>query len=258
MNNEQNLQSVSQQNDRPSASVDASSGVEVESGKPQFRRGIKSFVIRTGRLTKGQELALERKWPLWGRELIDGPFNAAEVFGRDAPTVLEIGYGMGQSLVQMAVAAPEKNFVGVEVHLPGVGSLLHLAEEADCSNVRTYKDDAIEVLKLIPDDSIDTIQLFFPDPWHKKKHHKRRIVQSEFAQTLRRILKPGGIFHMATDWENYMEHMLEVMDAQEGYENMAGLGNCIDRPDERPLTKFEKRGQGKGHGVWDMKYRKIG
>tara|TARA_Y100001949_G_C15977478_1_gene326844 strand:- start:278 stop:1036 length:759 start_codon:yes stop_codon:yes gene_type:complete len=226
--------------------------------KPVYRRGIKSFVIRAGRLTKGQELALERKWSEWGVELSDGEINPAKLFGRDAHTVLEIGFGMGQSLVEMAQNAPEKNYFGVEVHLPGVGSVLNLAEEAGIDNLRVSKDDAIEVLKLIPDNSIDTVQLFFPDPWHKKKHHKRRIVQSEFAQTLRRIIKPGGIFHLATDWEPYMEHMLEIMDVEEGFENIAGSGNCIDRPDDRPLTKFEKRGQGKGHGVWDMKYRTLG
>ncbi len=225
--------------------------------KPTYRRGIKSFVIRTGRLTKGQEGALERQWPILGRELSDGPLNPDSLFGRHGHVVLEIGYGMGQSLVDMAQQAPEKDFIGIEVHLPGVGSLLNLIEEAGVSNIRTYKDDAIEVLKLIPDNSIDTIQLFFPDPWHKKKHHKRRLVQTEFAQTLRRILKPGGVFHLATDWEPYMEHMLEVMDVAEGYENIAGNGHCVPRPDHRPLTKFEKRGQGKGHGVWDMMYRKI-
>jgi len=225
--------------------------------KPIYRRGIKSFVIRAGRLTKGQELALERKWSEWGIELTDGDINPTALFGRDAHTVLEIGFGMGQSLVGMAQNAPEKNYLGVEVHLPGVGSVLNLAEEAGIENLRISKDDAIEVLKLIPDNSLDTIQLFFPDPWHKKKHHKRRIVQPEFAQTLRRILKPGGIFHLATDWEPYMEHMLEVMDVADGYENIAGNGNCIPRPEHRPLTKFEKRGQNKGHGVWDMMYRKL-
>jgi len=225
--------------------------------KPQYRRGIKSFVIRAGRLTKGQQGALDRQWPVMGLTLEQGPINPVDVFGRDGHVVLEIGYGMGNSLVEMAKAAPEKDFIGVEVHLPGVGSLLNLAEEAGVTNLRTYKDDAIEVLKLIPDNSIDTIQLFFPDPWHKKKHHKRRIVQTEFAQTLRRILKPGGIFHMATDWENYMEHMLEVMDAEEGYENIAGKGNCVPRPEHRPLTKFENRGTNKGHGVWDMMFKKI-
>lgn len=228
-----------------------------EGDKPVYRRGIKSFVIRAGRLTKGQEGALERQWPVMGLELAQGAINPVEVFGRDGHVVLEIGYGMGQSLVQMAAAAPEKDFIGVEVHLPGVGSLLYLAEEAGISNLRSYKEDAIEVLKLLPDNSIDTVQLFFPDPWHKKKHHKRRIVQAEFAQTIRRILKPGGVFHMATDWEPYMEHMLEVMDVAEGYENVAGKGNCVPRPEHRPLTKFENRGERLGHGVWDLMFRKV-
>jgi tRNA (guanine-N7-)-methyltransferase len=222
-----------------------------------FPRAIKSFVIRAGRMTKGQELALQRCWPKWGLSIEQGPMVPAEVFGRDSHTVVEIGYGMGQSLVEMAVQAPEKNFIGIEVHVPGVGSLLNLADEAGCTNLRTYKEDAIEVLKLIPDNSIDTVQLFFPDPWHKKKHHKRRIVNPQFAQTLRRILKVGGVFHMATDWEPYSEHMLEIMDVQEGYENIAGNGNCVPRPDNRPLTKFEKRGHTRGHGVWDLMYRKI-
>lgn len=222
------------------------------SDKPQYRRGIKSFVIRAGRLTKGQEGALERQWPKLGLELSDEPIKVSEVFGRESQVVLEIGYGMGQSLIQMAKDAPEKDFIGVEVHLPGVGSLLNFAEESGVTNIRTYKDDAIEVLKRIPDASIDTVQLFFPDPWHKKKHHKRRIVQTEFAQTLRRILKPGGQFHMATDWQNYAEHMMEVMEAQEGYRNQAGENQYTPRPEHRPLTKFEKRGQNKGHGVWDL------
>lgn len=231
---------------------------EVNGEEPvTYRRGIKSFVIRAGRLTKGQEGALERQWPTMGLELAQGPIDPKTVFDRDGHVVLEIGYGMGQSLVQMAQAAPEKDFIGVEVHLPGVGSLLHLAEEAGVSNLRTYKEDAIEVLKLLPDSSIDTVQLFFPDPWHKKKHNKRRIVQAEFAQTLRRILKVGGVFHMATDWEPYKDHMLEVMDVAEGYENIAGIGQCVPRPEHRPLTKFEKRGESKGHGVWDLMYKKL-
>ncbi|MDF1763100.1 MAG: tRNA (guanosine(46)-N7)-methyltransferase TrmB, partial [Oleibacter sp.] len=222
-----------------------------------YRRGIKSFVIRAGRLTKGQEGALERQWPSMGVELSDGIIQPSDIFGRDGHVVLEIGYGMGQSLVAMAQAAPEKDFIGIEVHLPGVGSLLNLAEQAGISNLRTYKDDAIEVLKMLPDNSIDTVQLFFPDPWHKKKHHKRRIVQTEFAQTLRRILKVGGVFHMATDWENYAEHMMEVMEAQDGYENIADKNEYVPRPEHRPLTKFENRGQLRGHGVWDLMFKKI-
>lgn len=250
-----------QNTDLPEQENESAQGEENQASqspaKKEYRRGIKSFVIRAGRLTKGQEGALERQWPIMGMELEDGAIDPAKVFGRDGHVVLEIGYGMGQSLVQMAQAAPEKDFIGVEVHLPGVGSLLHHAEEAGVSNLRTYKDDAIEVLKLIPDNSIDTVQLFFPDPWHKKKHHKRRIVNNEFSQTLRRVLKPGGIFHMATDWEPYSEHMLEVMDVAEGYENIAGSEKFVDRPQHRPYTKFEKRGERKGHGVWDIMYKKT-
>src|SRR5690606_193865 len=225
--------------------------------QPKYMRAIKSFVIRAGRLTKGQQGALDRQWPVMGLELAQGPINPVQVFGRDSHVVLEIGYGMGQSLVAMEAAAPVKDFIVVEGYLPGMGSLLHLAEEAGVTNLRTYKEDAIEVLKLLPDNSIDTVQLFFPDPWHKKKHHKRRIVQPAFAQTIRRVLKPGGIFHLATDWEQYKEHMLEVMDVAEGYENIAGPGNCVPRPEHRPLTKFENRGERLGHGVWDLMYRKT-
>lgn len=225
---------------------------------PEYRRAIKSFVMRAGRLTKGQEGALERVWPTMGLELAQGAITPSQVFGREAPLVVEIGYGMGTTLVQMAQAAPEKDFIGIEVHLPGVGALLALAEENELTNLRTYKEDAIEVLKLLPDHCVDTVQLFFPDPWQKKKHHKRRIVQSSFAQSLRRVLKVGGIFHMATDWEPYKDHMLETMDIEPGFENIAGIGQCVARPDDRPYTKFEKRGETKGHGVWDLMYRTLG
>lgn len=223
----------------------------------EHRRTIRSFVIRAGRLTKGQESALERQWQAMGLDIADGPIQPAEVFGRPAPLVLEIGYGMGHSLVEMAQAAPEKDFIGVEVHVPGVGALLQAAEAAGVTNLRTYKEDAIEVLKLLPSHSVDTVQLFFPDPWHKKKHHKRRIVQPEFAQSLRRVLKPGGIFHMATDWEHYKDHMLEIMDVEPGFENIAGNGQCVPRPAHRPYTKFEKRGENRGHGVWDLMYKTV-
>lgn len=224
---------------------------------PEHRRAIKSFVMRAGRLTKGQEGALERMWPSFGLDIAQGALDPVQVFGRQAPLVLEIGYGMGTTLVQMAEAAPEKDFIGVEVHLPGVGALLALTEEKQLRNLRTYKEDAIEVLKLLPDHCLDTVQLFFPDPWHKKKHNKRRIVQPEFAAALRRVLKTGGIFHMATDWEPYKDHMLEIMDAEQGFANVAGQGQCIPRPDSRPYTKFEKRGESKGHGVWDLMYRTL-
>lgn len=222
-----------------------------EDGK--FMRRIRSFVRREGRLTKGQERALTELWPVMGVEYTPEMLDLSVLFGRSAPVVLEIGFGMGKSLVEMAAAAPEKNFIGIEVHRPGVGACLATAQEAGLTNLRVFCHDAVEVLAhMIPDQSIDTLQLFFPDPWHKARHHKRRIVQPAFVQMLRPKLKIGGIFHMATDWENYAEHMLEVMKVAEGFENTVKEGDYAPRPDYRPLTKFEQRGHRLGHGVWDL------
>ena len=221
-----------------------------EDGK--FMRRIRSFVRREGRLTKGQERALQELWPVMGVEFRDEMLDLTALFGREAPVVLEIGFGMGKSLVEMAAAAPEKNFIGIEVHRPGVGACLSSAQDAGITNLRLFCHDAVEVLgQMIPDQSIDTLQLFFPDPWHKARHHKRRIVQPAFVQMLRPKLKIGGVFHMATDWENYAEHMLEVMNAAEGFVNTVE-GDYAPRPDSRPLTKFEQRGHRLGHGVWDL------
>ena len=221
-----------------------------EEGK--FMRRIRSFVRREGRLTKGQERALLELWPVMGVEYRDEMLDLNQLFGRDAPIVLEIGFGMGKSLVEMAAAAPETNFIGIEVHRPGVGACLSSAQDAGITNLRLFCHDAVEVLgQMIPDQSIDTLQLFFPDPWHKARHHKRRIVQPAFVQMLRPKLKIGGVFHMATDWENYAEHMLEVMNAAEGFVNTVE-GDYAPRPDSRPLTKFEQRGHRLGHGVWDL------
>ena len=221
-----------------------------EDGK--FMRRIRSFVRREGRLTKGQERALQELWPVMGVEFRDEMLDLTALFGREAPVVLEIGFGMGKSLVEMAAAAPEKNFIGIELHRPGVGACLTSAQEAGITNLRLFCHDAVEVLgQMIPDQSIDTLQLFFPDPWHKSRHHKRRIVQPAFVQMLRPKLKIGGVFHMATDWENYAEHMLEVMNAAEGFVNTVE-GDYAPRPDSRPLTKFEQRGHRLGHGVWDL------
>ena len=158
----------------------------------------------------------------------------------------------------MAKAHPENDYLGIEVHRPGVGNLLLQIERDDISNVRVMNEDAVEVLeKNIADNSLDAVYLFFADPWHKKRHHKRRIVQEAFVQLLRKKLKADGIFHMATDWQDYAEHMMEVMSAAEGFENTAGKGNYIERPDYRPLTKFEQRGQRLGHGVWDLIFKKV-
>ncbi|MBV0933208.1 tRNA (guanosine(46)-N7)-methyltransferase TrmB [Marinobacterium weihaiense] len=221
-------------------------------------RRIRSFVVRAGRMTEGQQRAMDENWPQYGLELKDGMIDYAEVFGREAPVVLEIGFGMGASLLEMARQAPEKNFIGIEVHPPGVGRLLAQVAEEGLTNIRVYCDDAVEVLaQCIPDASLDTLQLFFPDPWHKKRHHKRRIVQPEFAQKIRQKLSIGGCFHMATDWENYAEHMMEVMSAAEGYRNQAGEGQYAPQPEWRPVTKFQQRGERLGHGVWDLMFERV-
>ncbi|MPS32289.1 MULTISPECIES: tRNA (guanosine(46)-N7)-methyltransferase TrmB [Salinivibrio] len=221
-------------------------------------RKVRSFVRREGRLTKGQEQALNESWPTMGIDFEATELDWQQVFGNDNPVVLEIGFGMGASLVEMAKNAPEKNFVGIEVHTPGVGACLMAAREAGVTNLRVMCHDAVEVFEqMLPKDSLDTVQLFFPDPWHKKRHHKRRIVQLPFAEMVRDKLKVGGVFHMATDWENYAEHMIDVMEAAPHYQNVAQEGLYVPRPDDRPLTKFEQRGQRLGHGVWDIKYTRT-
>ena len=224
---------------------------------PYLRR-IRSFVRREGRLTKGQAQALETQWPTMGLSHEMGRLDFAAVFANNQPVALEIGFGMGKSLVEMAAAAPERNFIGIEVHRPGVGACLMAAAEAGVSNLRVFEHDAVEVLAdNIADASLDRVQLYFPDPWHKKRHHKRRIVQPEFVQTLRQKLAIGGVFHMATDWENYAEHMLEVMQAAPGYRNLSATGDYMPRPDFRPKTKFEARGERLGHGVWDLMFERV-
>ncbi|SIO04325.1 tRNA (guanosine(46)-N7)-methyltransferase TrmB [Salinivibrio sp. ES.052] len=221
-------------------------------------RKVRSFVRREGRLTKGQEQALNESWPTMGIDFDTAVLDWQQVFGNDNPVVLEIGFGMGASLVEMAKNAPEKNFVGIEVHTPGVGACLMAARDAGVTNLRVMCHDAVEVFEqMLPKAGLDTVQLFFPDPWHKKRHHKRRIVQLPFAEMVRDKLNVGGVFHMATDWENYAEHMVEVMEAAPHYQNIAQDGYYVPRPEERPLTKFEQRGQRLGHGVWDIKYTRI-
>jgi tRNA (guanine-N7-)-methyltransferase len=218
-----------------------------------YPRRIRSFVLRAGRMTRGQQRAMDEYWPRWGLELEQGMLDAQAAFGRQAPLVLEIGFGMGQSLSEMAAAAPERNFIGIEVHRPGVGRLLHDLGEQGSVNVRVYCEDAVLVLQqCIADASLEGVQIFFPDPWHKKRHHKRRLIQCEFVSLLASKLKPGGRLHLATDWENYAEHMLAVMAGVPQFNNEAGPGQYSPRPDYRPLTKFEKRGQRLGHGVWDL------
>ena len=219
----------------------------------QYLRRIRSFVRREGRLSTRQARALEQLWPHYGVDYTGEKIDLNELFGRKAHTVVEIGFGMGASLVAMAKAAPETNFLGIEVHRPGVGACLADVADEGLTNLRVMEHDAVEVMQhSLGEQVIDRLQLFFPDPWHKSRHHKRRIVQPEFVARIRSVLKVGGVFHMATDWENYAEHMLDVMTAAPGYHNQFPDTQYAPRPDYRPLTKFEKRGQRLGHGVWDL------
>ena len=231
--------------------------IEQAEKEGKYIRKVRSFVKREGRLTKGQASALEEFWSTMGLNHQDGMIDFASLFNNNNPIVLEIGFGMGKSLVEMAKNAPDLNFVGVEVHRPGVGACISLAQDEGVDNLKVFEHDAIEVLAdCIPDSSLTTVQLFFPDPWHKKKHHKRRIVSLEFVETIRQKLKVGGVFHMATDWENYAECMIEDMKSAPGYENLAIEGDFVPRPDSRPLTKFENRGNNLGHGVWDIQFKR--
>jgi tRNA (guanine-N7-)-methyltransferase len=221
-------------------------------------RPIRSFVRREGRMTAAQRRALEELWPRYGLDSADPFLDPAASFGRDAPLIMEIGFGNGASLLDMAAAQPQKNFIGVEVHRPGVGQLLQRLAERDIGNVRLVCDDAKEFLQQrVPDGCLEGLQLFFPDPWPKTRHHKRRLVQADFVQSVRFKLRIGGQFHMATDWQDYAEHMLAVMSVTPGYRNDAGAGHYAARPAHRPLTKFERRGQRLGHAVWDLVFSRM-
>ncbi|MES2818869.1 MAG: tRNA (guanosine(46)-N7)-methyltransferase TrmB [Pseudomonadota bacterium] len=229
-----------------------------EAADTSHHREIKSFVMRAGRMTDGQQRGLDQGLPRFGLSVEAGAPDFDALFGRAAPRTLEIGFGMGQSLLEMAAAAPEQDFIGVEVHRPGVGALLNGLLTQQLTNVRVYPCDAMEVLRTcVADASLDRLLLFFPDPWHKARHHKRRIVQPAFVQLVRQKLKVGGVLHMATDWAAYAEQMLEVLSAAPGYHNQASDGGYVPRPEERPVTKFERRGERLGHGVWDLKFQRI-
>ena len=220
------------------------------------RRTIRSFVRREGRITRGQQRALDELWPKYGIAQ-DGLADLEAVFGRAAPRTLEIGFGNGEALAEMAAEQPGQDFIGIEVHRPGVGHLLQLLEQRGIDNVRIVNADAIQMVDKLPDQSLDRVLLFFPDPWHKKRHHKRRIVQPVFVQLLANKLKPGGILHMATDWQDYAEHMLAVMQNSDQFRNLAGSGRYADKPDYRPETKFEQRGRRLGHDVWDLVFERL-
>jgi tRNA (guanine-N7-)-methyltransferase len=223
-----------------------------------MKRLIKSFVRRQGRITTKQKKALTEYSATYILNVSDRIIEPATLFLRDAPLNLEIGFGMGQSLVTMAMQHPEQNYIGIEVHSPGVGSMLAALEENKINNVRVYSADAVEVLKnCISNESIQAIYIFFPDPWPKKRHHKRRLIQPEFIDLLYSKLKRNGFIHLATDWEEYAQHMLDVLSKAPGLENTAGKNLFYPRPADRPLTKFEIRGQKLGHGVWDLIFSKI-
>ncbi len=220
-------------------------------------RKIRSFVRREGRITTAQRHALEELWPKYGLDT-DRPLEPEKVFGRRAPLTLEIGFGNGAALALMAAAEPATDFIGIEVHRPGVGRLLLELETQGLGNVRIYREDAVPVMRhCLPPACLDRLLLFFPDPWHKKRHHKRRIVQPDFIELTANLLRPGGILHMATDWEDYAAQMLEVTSQSAAFRNCAGSGNYSPRPDYRPVTRFEQRGLKLGHGVWDLLFERI-
>ena len=218
---------------------------------------IRSFIRRQGRLTPGQQQAIDHHWDTFCLDpKLDYDFT--QVFGREAPLFLEIGFGNGDSLAKMAAANPDKDYIGIEVHKPGVGHLLILLNEQNISNVRIYCHDAIDILEhKLPDHSLAGLHLFCPDPWHKKKHHKRRIVRPSFVELLNKKLKTGGYFHAATDWQDYAESMLAVLSADAGLSNTSPTHDYCPCPEYRPLTKFEQRGIRLGHGVWDLIFTKT-
>jgi len=252
----------------------------------EFHRPIRSFVKREGKLTSGQQNAINQLWPTHGVDLENEPLDMVQLFGRDAPVVLEIGFGNGLSLAEMAETHADMNFFGIEVHKPGVGSCLVQAKKRELSNIRVSGDDAVLVLnQQIPDASIERVQIFFPDPWHKKRHHKRRLIQPAFVEMLVSKLKPGGQIHAATDWENYAEHILAVLSVNSQLKNtvdnsptaaefLSDAGEVMvdseqwpsrqlleqgaaPKPDYRPGTKYESRGVRLGHGVWDIVFEKA-
>ncbi len=220
---------------------------------------IKSFVQRIGRMTDAQRFALDN---FWDKYCLDHNkcCDFATIFGRQAPVIVEIGFGNGESLAQTAIDNPDKDYIGIEVHKPGIGNLLAQLERQNISNVRVFYHDAIEVLETcIPEQSLAGIHLFFPDPWHKRKHHKRRIVRPSFIKLIAQKLPSGAYFHAATDWQHYAVHMLKILTAAESFRNQStdAQGGYCPRPDYRPLTKFEQRGLRLGHGVWDLIFTRV-
>jgi len=237
--------------------MEISSKLKSETVAQTGRRSVRSFVLRGGRLTEGQKRALDELWPRYGIEPGREAVEFARLFGNQNPVIIDIGFGDGESTWQMAKANPAENVLGVEVHRPGVGHLLLKLEEHRLENVRIACADAVEFLQSrVADDALAGVRLYFPDPWPKKRHHKRRIVQAEFIALLERKIRPGGFLHMVSDWLPYAEHMLRVTAASAGFENRASSGGFSLRPGWRALTKYEARGQRLGHHVYDLIFRK--
>src|ERR1700751_4743621 len=220
-------------------------------------RSIRSFVTRSGRITQAQQRALVQLWPKYGIEFAPAPLDAQALYGRDAPRTLEIGFGNGENLAALARAHPERDFLGVEVHRPGVGRLLHILDSQGLTNVRLICADAVEGLaqQIVPQ-WLQEVLVFFPDPWPKKRHHKRRLVQRPFAQLLAERLASGGVLRIATDWQPYALEMLATLSAIPQLHNLAADGSFMPRPTERQPTRFERRGERLGHEVWDLAFRR--
>jgi tRNA (guanine-N7-)-methyltransferase len=232
----------------------------LSSQPPEPARRIRSFVVRAGRMTDAQRLALDTLWPRFGLDAPAAgaaPLDLSQCFGREAPRTLEIGFGNGETLAALAMAHPERDYLGIEVHRPGAGHLLRLAEQHALANLRVWCADAVEVLEhgLAPG-SLDEVLILFADPWHKKRHHKRRLIQAAFVDLLASRLRSGGRLHLATDWEPYAQQMLEVLNASAAFANESADGGFVPRPAWRTLTRFERRGERLGHGVWDLTYRR--
>lgn len=223
------------------------------------RREVRSFVLRQGRFTEAQQRAFDTLWPRFGLDYTGRLRDFDTAFGRRAPRVLEIGFGNGEALRFAAAQDPARDYIGIEVHAPGVGRLLNALAEDGADHVRLYHHDAVEVLRNeIADGALDEVRIYFPDPWHKKRHNKRRLIQPAFAALLAEKLRPGGRLHAATDWQDYAEQMWDVLDATPGLRNRAGPRGHVPRPPWRPQTHFETRGRKLGHGVWDLLYDKPG
>lgn len=221
-------------------------------------RGVRSFVLRQGRITPAQKQAFDLHWPRYGIDYAGEMLDLAKLFPRPAPTILEIGFGNGEQLLHAATSEVASNFIGIEVHRPGVGRLMNALADAELSDVRISNHDAVEVLEhQIPANSLAEVRIYFPDPWPKKRHHKRRLIQPALVELLASRVRVGGLLHLATDWAEYAAHMLEVVDACRQWRNRAGLGAYSAAPAWRINTHFEKRGIRLGHGVWDLIHERI-